>query len=63
MSTIEEGIVKFVTTDEEMVEVWLKCRREKLDFARSRTTVEPFMGVVDGVNFSIDVREILRDED
>ena len=58
-STIEEGIVKFVVSDEEMPEVWVKCRKAGFKYKMDRTTVTPFMGVVDGVNFTIDSEVIL----
>lgn len=61
-SNIKEGIVRFVVTDEEMPRVWIECRKAGLGYKKDRTTVEPFMGIVDGVNFSIDAEEILGDE-
>ena len=61
-SNIEEGVVKYVATDDEMEDVWVQCMKQDLDYAMARTTVEPFMGVVDGINFSIDVQEIFKDE-
>lgn len=58
-ATIEEGIVRFVVTDDEMPEIWIKCLDEGLDYDKDRTTVEPFMGIVDGLNFRIDVEEVM----
>ena len=62
LSNIEEGIVRFVVTDEEMPEVWIKCLDEGFDYDKDRTTVVPFMGVVDGVNFDISVEEMFSAE-
>lgn len=62
-SNIEEGIVRFVTTDEEMPEVWVKCLDKGLGYHKDRTTVAPFMGIVDGINFDISVEEMFEDED
>lgn len=62
-SNIEEGIVRFVTTDEEMGDVWIQCMQKGLNYDRDRTTVVPFMGIVDGINFDISVEEMFADED
>lgn len=62
-STVEEGIVKYVATDDEMPDIWVRCLRAKCGYDKFRTTLEPFMGVVDGVNFEITAEEIFSNED
>lgn len=62
VTNIEEGFVKFVATDDEVSDIWIQCRKAGLGYKKDRTTVEPFMGIIDGVNFSITVEEVLKDE-
>lgn len=62
LSNIEAGFVRFVVTDDEIAVAIRECKRAGLDCVRQRTTVEPFMGIVDGVNFSISAEEILESE-
>ena len=61
-ATIEEGIVRFVVTDKEMPEVWIKCRKAGLDYDKDRTTVSSFSNfIIDGIEISIE--EMFAGED
>lgn len=61
LSTIKEGIVKYVASDDEISDIWIKCRKSGLGYEKRRTTTEPFMGIVDGVNFEITAEVISED--
>lgn len=59
---IDAGIVRYVATDDEMPEIWIKCRKSGLGYVRERTTVDSFVGIVDGVDFIIDSQEVFGSE-
>lgn len=61
-ANIEKGIVRAVSEDDSLAEAWKYCASQGWDFTYKRTTVEPFMGIVDGVNFSITSEEVFSNE-
>lgn len=62
ISNLDEGIVKYLASDDEISDIWIKCRRAGLNYDKFRTTTEPFMGIVDGVNFEI-TTEVIQDDE
>lgn len=52
--TLEEGYVKFVCTDDEMEDVWIMCMDNNWNYVKERTTIEPLLGIITGVNFKIE---------
>ena len=57
-----KGIVRAVVEDDFLAEGSRYCRLNGWDVTHTRTTVEPFMGIVDGVNFTITAEEVLKDQ-
>ena len=57
-----KGIVHAVVEDGHLVEGLDYCEQNGWDCTSKRTTVEPFMGIVDGINFTITAREVDEDE-
>lgn len=60
MPNIEEGIVRYVTNDDEIEAIWVKCRKNGFNYSKMRTKMEAFSGIVDGIDFSIDVEAIYK---
>ncbi len=56
---IKEGIVRAVSEDGKLAEAWEYCMVHGWDCMYSRTTVDPFIGIVDGVNFNI-ISEVMK---
>lgn len=56
-----KGIVRAVVGDEHLAEGSRYCKSMGWDCVCDRTTVEPFMGIVDGINFTITAEEVLHD--
>ncbi len=54
---IDKGVVRAVVEDGHLADGMEYCKSQKWDCTFARTTVEPFMGIADGVNFRIDVEE------
>lgn len=59
-ANIKVGMVRAVVEDEHLADGIKYCRSKGINYTYSRTTVEPFIGVVDGVNFSITAEEVLN---
>ncbi len=59
-STIRTGIVKYVATDDEIDDIWCQCLDQGLNYDKARTSVEAFSGIVDGIDFSIDVETVYK---
>lgn len=57
-----KGIVRAVVEDGHLVDGTEYCELKEWDCTFKRTTVEPFMGIVDGVNFTITAEEVLHDQ-
>gem|GEM_PF-3094812 len=57
-----KGIVRAVVEDGHLAEGTRYCKSIGWDCTYDRTTVEPFMGIVDGINFTITARELDDDE-
>ena len=53
VSNVDEGIVKYVASDDEISDIWCECLDKGFNYDKFRTTTEPFMRVVDSVNFEI----------
>lgn len=56
-----KGIVRAVVEDEYLADGIRYCRSAGWNVTRKRTTVEPFMGIVDGVNFTITAEDVLNE--
>lgn len=56
-----KGIVRAVVDDDFVADGMKYCMSMGWDCIHDRTTVEPFMGIVDGVNFTITSEEIPHD--
>jgi len=59
-STVKAGIVKYVASDDEIEDIWIECHKQGFDYYKRRTTVDSFMGIVDGINFSIDAEAVYK---
>jgi len=53
-----KGIVRAVVEDDYLAEGRRYCKLNGWDVTRRRITIEPFMGIVDGVNFTITAEEV-----
>ena len=53
-----KGIVRAVVEDEYVADGMEYCESNGWNVTRSRTTIEPFMGIVDGINFTITAEEV-----
>jgi len=60
VTNIKAGIVRFVANDDEIDDIWVKCHRAGFDYDKKRTKMEPFSGIVDGIDFSIDAKAIYK---
>ena len=60
LTNIKAGIVKYVATDDEIDDIWCQCLDQGLNYDKARTTVEAFSGIVDGIDFSIDVEAVYK---
>lgn len=56
-----KGIVRAVVEDDYLAEGRRYCKLNGWDVTHKRTTLEPFMGIVDGVDFTITAEEVLHD--
>ncbi len=61
-TNIEKGIVRAVVEDNHLADGLKYCMSHGWNCTSARTTIEPFMGIVDGVNFRIDVEEDVEGE-
>lgn len=59
---VDKGVVRAVVEDGCLADGMEYCKSKRWDCTFARTTVEPFMGIVDGVNFGIDVEEDIESE-
>lgn len=62
IANIKSGVVRAVVEDGHLAEGRKCCISQGWKCVSKRTTVEPFMGIVDGVNFRIDVEEDTESE-
>lgn len=53
-----KGIVHTVVEDDYLAEGIRYCKLMGCDVTRRRTTIEPFIGIVDGVNFTITAEKV-----
>lgn len=60
MPNIEEGVVKYVANDDEIDDIMIKCHQKGFYYNKKRTKMEAFSGIVDGIDFSIDVEAIYK---
>lgn len=56
-----KGIVRAVVEDGHLAEGMEYCKSNGWDVTHTRTTIEPFMGIVDGVDFTITAEEVLHE--
>lgn len=56
-----KGIVHAVVEDGHLAEGMEYCELNGWDATHKRTTLEPFMGIVDGINFTITTEEVFHD--
>lgn len=59
-TNIKSGIVKYVADDDEIDNIWVKCRKNGFNYNKKRTKMEAFSGIVDGIDFSIDAETIYK---
>lgn len=57
-ANIKKGIVHAVVEDGHLIDGMDYCDARGLNYTFDRTTVEPFMGIVDGVTFAITAGEV-----
>ncbi len=59
-TNIKSGIVRYVASDDEIDDIWVKCHKDGFNYDKKRTKMEPFSGIVDGIDFSIDAEAIYK---
>ena len=62
VAKIKKGIVRAVVEDGHLADGKKYCISQGWKCVSKRTTYAPFMGIVDGVNFRIDVEEDIEGE-
>lgn len=60
MPNIKAGIVKYVANDDEIEDIWCQCLDQGLNYDKMRTKMDAFSGIVDGIDFSIDVEAVYK---
>lgn len=52
-TNFDEGVVRVVAQDQEVEDAMDYCSEQGLRYTFQRTTVEPFMGILDSINLNI----------